>query len=341
MRVYLKGKKRIDLNYGRIYPFYDVASLTKIAFTLEAFIQSWLRKKWSFSSRVEEFLPWVEALPTSATKNLRVEQLLCHSSGLPAWKPFYSSLLNLNCSKDSFACSWSFLSTLLRKELLQIKSKKNHQNVYSDIGFLLLGCVLESIYDRPLLGVWNHDSMKDVRKGSTWHFCLRENATNHFKKSSYAPTSHCPWQKKILQGEADDKNTRALGGLAPHAGLFASMEDLSRFGLLWRRRFHNYFSDFKPFFHPRNSSLPFGLGWMFPSAHGGSSCGTLFAPNSFGHTAFTGPSLWYDTQKDLLVLILSHRIHLSKEGQGKKNNRKAYFRFRASLHDEIVKLLLC
>ena len=362
LRVYLRGKKEIDLNYGKVYPLYDVASLTKVAFTLEAFVQSWLRKEWDLSSRVGDFLPWVRSLPLEA-KNLKVEQLLCHSSGLPAWRPFYHALLK--CSGDSFFYRWTFLSSLLRKELLAKKLSRSgsgpsstYPAVYSDVGFLLLGFILEVLYDRPLWGVW--DGLEQVRGGTLkqdsfkgnglkwnplgrgWHFCPYGTPPTH--RYLYAPTRKCPWQKKTLQGEVDDENTRALGGIAPHAGLFGSMEDMSRLGLLWRRRFHEEASSLAPFFCRRRRT-DWSLGWMFPSPQG-ASCGGFLSPQSFGHTSFTGPSLWYDPKKDLLILILSHRVHLShskvkdRQGhRGKATHQRTYFRLRASLHDEVVKVL--
>ena len=363
--VYWGGKKKVDLSYGQVYPLYDMASLTKVVFTLEAFVQAWLGKKWSRSSEVKDFLPWAQALPAIQGKQgLKVEQILCHASGLPAWRPFYSKLLK--CAENSSAYRWTFLSVLLRQELLkrktikvqaqaqgQAKAKGKAQaqsqqvqgwppSLYSDVGFLLLGFILESLYDSPLLEVWKHKDMEQARK-EHWHFCPWGKVAQNFKKSSYAPTRRCLWQKRILQGEVDDENARALGGVATHAGLFGSMEDLSHFGLLWRRRFHANLPSLKPFLQQRRSAFPWSLGWMFPSpyeAHGrGASCGRFFSPHSFGHTAFTGPSIWYDPQKDLLVLILSHRVHLSHQGKGKTNNRETYFRLRARLHDEIVRLL--
>ena len=330
LRVYLKGKKQIDLNYGKVYPLYDVASLTKVAFTLEAFAQSWQQKKWNLSSHVGDFLPWVRALP-SVGRTLKVEQLLCHRSGLPAWRPFYRTLLK-NVAKDSFFHRWVFLSSLLRKELLKRNSSPFY--VYSDVGFLLLGFVLEALYDCPLRGVWEY--VKKDSLGLGWHFC--PHGKTPILQQNYAPTRECPWQKKTLQGEVDDENTRALGGIAPHAGLFGSMEDMSRLGLLWRRRFHEDSSPLAPFF-PQKRKVNRALGWMFPSPKG-ASCGRFFSPQSFGHTAFTGPSLWYDPQKDLLVLILSHRVYFSPKSQGPSAHGLAYFRLRAKLHDEIVKTLI-
>ena len=414
LRVYLKGRKKLDLNYGKVYSLYDVASLTKVAFTLEAFVQAWQQKKWSLSSRVGDFLPWVSvALPSGAGGGLKVEQLLCHSSGLPAWRPFYRSLLK--CSQDSFSYRWTFLSSLLRKELMKIKPPPPrplypphtahtahtassaypaypYPAVYSDVGFLLLGFVLEALYQRPLWGVWDDVKqvhLKHLKRRSLQslqslqqeglHFCPQGNHGNQEKSLNpsylYAPTRRCPWQKKTLQGEVDDENARALGGIAPHAGLFGSMEDVSRLGLLWRERFLREASSLAPFFR-RRKGMDWSLGWMFPSSQG-ASCGDFLSPLAFGHTAFTGPSLWYDPPKDLLILILSHRVYLSRDGEGyrgasgKKNNKdnkgnkdnkskkdnkgkkvskvnkgnkdiahqRAYFKLRASLHNEIVKAL--
>ena len=133
------------------------------------------------------------------------------------------------------------------------------------------------------------------------------------------PTEVDPWRGRLIQGEVHDENAFALGGVAPHAGLFATAPDLARFaqmllngGILDGRRIVsretvNLFT--------RRAGIPGSdraLGWDTKSAEG-SSAGTLFSPDSFGHTGFTGTSIWIDPERQLYVILLTNRVYPTRE----------------------------
>jgi CubicO group peptidase (beta-lactamase class C family) len=162
-----------------------------------------------------------------------------------------------------------------------------------------------------------------------------------FPRKLYAPTEKDEWRKKTLQGEAHDENTWSLGGVAPHAGLFGPIEELSRWGLLLRRAMRGEKSNAFP--SPQTvakftkRAIPkargdWALGFMMPTK-GSASCGPLFSPKSVGHTGFTGTSLWYDPTQDLLVTILSNRVHPTRE------NRE-FLQLRPKIHTWIAEELL-
>jgi CubicO group peptidase (beta-lactamase class C family) len=159
-----------------------------------------------------------------------------------------------------------------------------------------------------------------------------------FPSASVAPTEQCPWRKKILLGEVHDDNAYAMGGVAGHAGLFASARDVH--GLLaCLRRCLQGADDFLPrsllenFFTRDRAAANsrFTLGWDTPSASGSAS-GSFFSPRTVGHLGFTGTSVWWDLERDCYIILLSNRVHPSR-----KNDKIREFRPR--IHDLIMKAI--
>ena len=136
-----------------------------------------------------------------------------------------------------------------------------------------------------------------------------------------APTERDEWRGRTVRGEVHDENAFALGGVAPHAGLFSTAPDLARFaqmmvngGVLEHRRIvsRRAVEEFT-----RRAGVPDStraLGWDTKSAEG-SSAGTLFSPRSFGHTGFTGTSIWMDPERELFVILLTNRVHPTRENR--------------------------
>ena len=146
------------------------------------------------------------------------------------------------------------------------------------------------------------------------HF--NENNKPTFSIDKYAPTENCPWRRQIIQGEVHDENAWALGGVAPHAGLFGSVGAVSEWALWFRQEFYgskSQWADAQLVQKFTERCFPtkkgdWSLGFMLPTP-GSASCGRYFSPLSFGHTGFTGTSFWMDPEKDLMVILLSNRIH--------------------------------
>ena len=144
---------------------------------------------------------------------------------------------------------------------------------------------------------------------------------------------------KRLQGEVHDDNTWGLGGISSHAGLFGSIDDLAGFGLQLRAQIRGEAGArvgqataglFTQRAIPREAG-DWALGFMMPALQG-ASCGRHFSERSIGHTGFTGTSLWYDPDRDLLVSILSNRVFGGREN-------KAFLTLRPQMHDWIVEHL--
>lgn len=322
LQVYHKGRIKADVRLGETYPFYDLASLTKVIFSASVFLHLYSQNKNFLHKDVGELVPWWRL------KGLQVVQLMNHTAGLPWWQPFYRKLKG----PKNHLRRWNELKDLLVK----VQRQKRQQSLYSDVDLLVLGCVMEELMEADLLTIWQkvHGEL-DLGK---IHFNVNNRRSYH--RSYYAPTEECRWRQKLLVGEVHDENAWALGGVAPHAGLFGSLEDLMRWALivrksyvqeksnsLWKASALKYFA---------RRSLPkakgdWGLIFMKPTL-GKASCGQCFSGSSFGHTGFTGTSIWFDPRRDLLVGLLSNRVYPTRRN-------KRFVALRPQIHDLIVECL--
>ena len=151
-----------------------------------------------------------------------------------------------------------------------------------------------------------------------------------------APTENDPWRGRVLRGEVHDENAFAFGGAAAHAGLFGTAEDVARFaqmmlngGVFEHKRIVSRETLEK--FTTRAGLVPDSsraLGWDTPSAN--SSAGDLFSPRSFGHTGYTGTSMWIDPERKLFAILLTNRVHPTRENT-------AIFAVRRAFADAVVR----
>ncbi len=328
LAVYHRGQRRAQMSFGQDYDLYDWASLTKIVFTVPLYMRAVEDLGLDLGTPVQDFLFWWPQ------PQVRYRDLLTHSAGMRAWRDFYRHLEGPLDPVQRFE--------QLKVLLMDVGPEPRPSDVvprpalYSDLDFLLLGAALEEIFFRDLEVLWKAQQ----EKMELWQTDFHPRNRRPKPEDLYAPTENCSWRGKLLQGEVHDENAWALGGVAPHAGLFGPLSDLERFGLLLR----------KTYLSPRGSSLAsqevfrrfvrralprrrgdWALGFMLPTA-GKASCGGHFSPLSFGHTGFTGTSLWYDPRKDLLVVMLSNRVHPSRE-------KREFVRLRPMIHDWIYESL--
>lgn len=319
VRAYQGGKIICDVAVGNTYAYYDVASLTKVIFTVQAMMHAFELGKWSFASKVADILPWFPH------KEIRITELLTHSSGLPWWLPLYQEI-NSSLSLEN-------RRNQLRDMIKNMKIEKSDSAVYSDVGFLVLGFILESLFDRPLFDVWAEIKNK-FYLGTTLEFHANNDLPS--RPTLYAPTEECAVRKKLVQGEVHDLNCWALGGVSTHAGLFGSIDDIGWYSLHLRSQLmgiarYSIRQKTAQLFAKR--SLPEGrgdwaMGYMVPTA-GAASCGSYFSLESIGHTGFTGTSVWYDPRMDMSVAILSNRVLYGSDN-------KAFGKLRPQIHNWIV-----
>jgi CubicO group peptidase (beta-lactamase class C family) len=166
-----------------------------------------------------------------------------------------------------------------------------------------------------------------------------ENNRPRYPAEQYAATEDCPWRGRVLRGVVHDDNAYALGGYSGHAGLFGTVLDCYAVVNLLREHYRGLREDYlkastvRAFFTRQDIVIgsTWALGWDTPSKTG-SSAGRYFSQKSVGHLGFTGTSLWMDLEKDVIVILLTNRVHPARANEEIKA-------FRPQLHDAIMKAL--
>lgn len=289
---------------------YDVASLTKVIATTTMAMILVDEGRLDLDLPVREFLPRFQGEGKDA---VTVRHLLTHGAGVDWWAPLFESLEGPD----------AYLDHIRAMPLVDAPGAKT---LYSDLGLILLGEVLERVAGESLdtfvrKRVFEPLGMKDTM--------FRPPA---LLLDRIAPTEiDASWRKRLLHGEVHDENAHALGGVAPHAGLFGTATDLARFAqmMLWRGVYDHRRvverSTIDRFV--RRAEIVEGssraLGWDTKSAEG-SSAGTLFGPRSFGHTGFTGTSIWIDPDRQLFIVLLTNRVHPSRDNNAIRRVRPAF-----------------
>ena len=284
---------------------YDLASLTKVVVTTTVAMTLVDERKLDLDAAVSTLLPGFHGAGKDA---VTVRQLLTHSGGLTWWAPLY---------KDTRGEA-DFLARIVEMPLASVPGTRTE---YSDLGILLLGDVLERLAAAPL------EELARVRVLSPLGMADTAYRPAPALLPRIAPTETDPWRGRLLRGEVHDENAFALGGVAAHAGLFGTARDLSAFARMLlaggsheRRRIVSQATLEQ--FTRRAGLVPHStraLGWdtasdesgrrsSTPGEPGYSSAGSLFAPRSFGHTGFTGTSLWVDPDRGLFLVLLSNRV---------------------------------
>jgi beta-glucosidase-like glycosyl hydrolase/CubicO group peptidase (beta-lactamase class C family) len=308
---------------------YDLASLTKIVATTTATMLLVDAGRLDLDKPVSAYVP---AFRGGAHDQVRVANLLTHSSGLPARRLFYTDLSGWDAVVQAICAS-------------DLEYAPGTQSVYSDLDMMLLGAVVERAAGEPFGGFVERRILRPLGMASTG-----------FKPGAgilprIAPTEVDPWRGRLLRGEVHDENAFAMGGIAGHAGLFGPATDLARFaGMLVR----GGQVDGKPFVtaatlarFTRRAGIPgstYGLGFdtatsaddaprsSVPGEAGYSSSGSLFSPRAFGHTGFTGTSMWVDPERRLYVILLTNRVHPDR-------NNNAIRAVRSQVADAVVRAL--
>jgi len=268
---------------------YDVASLTKVVATTAASMVLADRGKLRLDEPVIHYLPTFKG---GSKGEVTIRDLLAHQSGLPAGR-----ILSRRGAGPASARRLALTTPLVR-----VPGTKSE---YSDLGLDVVGFAIERITHEPLDKYLRRAVYTPLGMSSTM---FRPGPT---LRSRIAPT-----EAQNARGEVHDRNARALGGVAGHAGLFATAGDLAVFaqvmldgGVAGSTRL---FSDSTV----QTFTLPGpgwrGLGWE--TCSGGGSCGRYLSPRAFGHTGFTGTLMWIDPERDLFVIVLTNWIHGRAQG---------------------------
>lgn len=316
----LKGRERFVYGTGQLgadqarmpdgSTIYDLASVTKVVGLTTAVMLAVDEGKLQLDVPVQRYLP---TFVGPGKDRVTVRMLLTHASGLPAWRPLFRET---STRAEAFALA----------DTTPLDSAAGKSEVYSDLGAIVLTQMIETIYRQRLDSLLKRKVFTPLGMKSTGYL------PDSTELDRIAPTELDPWRGRVLRGEVHDENAARLDGVSGHAGLFASADDLLTFaewildgwteGQMHRRTGRRTETSDRPTIGPsvlrdftrRQNIVPGSsraLGWDTPSP--GGSAGSRLSPTSFGHTGFTGTSLWIDPERRLAIILLSNRVNPTRD----------------------------
>ncbi len=336
---------------------FDLASLTKVLAATPAVLRLAALKEIRLDDPVRRFWPAFAACGKDA---LTLRMLLCHASGLPAWKPFFldvfsSPLFAAALNRDAppgerkLACQFGKAAVLSALERIRPERRPWEAAVYSDLGFITLGSVVERVTGMPFQNFVRDEVHRPLGLDSSLAFRPLDAPAEKTPASIAAtglfrPREPAAGQEKLLRmpsfepplpapifGEADDDNAFAMGGVSGHAGLFGTARDVALFGWrvleelggagrlgpaeLWQEFLRR---------DERTPDSTRALGFDTPSASGSSAGELMAASRSVGHTGFTGTSLWIDISRGISAALLTNRVHPRRGNEGIRRARPAF-----------------
>ena len=302
------------------HTIYDLASVTKAVATTSMAMLLYERGVLRLDSPVAESLPEFLALAPSPEPHDRslvtLRMLLAHSSGLPAYIKLFETAPNRHEMLRA-ACATPLVAP------------PGTRAEYSDIGFILLGEILQRLAATPLPSFVQREVFAPLGMSHTGF------TPDQSLRPFIPPTEddHA-FRHRVIQGEVNDENAWVMGGIAGHAGLFSSATDVARFAECLLRGGAPVLKRETLELFTRRETSPAGsaraLGWDTPSPP--SSSGQHFSSGSFGHLGYTGTSLWIDPQRQLSVTLLTNRTWPDRSSQAIKQ-------LRPLLHDAIAEAL--
>jgi len=312
------GVRSLDPPGGPMQPdtIFDLSSLTKALATTTAFMLLVRDKKVALDDRVTRFF---HNFGVHGKTHITFRHLLAHCSGLPGWRGYFRDIERieregrLNFAASRGAKEWVFEQIHRERPEYEVGAR----SVYSDLGFMLLGELIEVVSRMPLDRFCHERIFRPLGLRSTAFIDLSTLRTRRLTPVTevIAPTERCPWRKGVICGEVHDDNAYAMGGVAGHAGLFANAAEVHALADRLRRCWRGE-DDFVPTelvreFWRRDGLVAgssWALGWDTPSPEG-SSAGTRIGADAVGHLGFTGTSLWIDLGRDATVVFLTNRVH--------------------------------
>jgi len=306
--------------------WFDLASLTKPLATTLAVADLASRGLLRFDDRLVDLFDE----PLEPPKDeITVAMLLEHTAGFPAWRPYFEDLRELPWSERRRR----FLDHLLTESLESIPGRTTR---YSDLGFMLLGVIVERV------GGMDLDAYVATRIYEPLGLDLffnRTGPTKTIRPGRYVATSRCAWRQRLLIGEVHDDNAWAVGGVAGHAGLFGTIgavTELVRHLLVaWTQGSSLAAIKAEVVAQLCNHAGPAGsnraLGFDRPDTKN-SAAGSHFPRAAVGHLGFTGTSFWIDPDRRLGVVLLTNRVHMGDDPEPIR-------RFRPWFHDRVLEFI--
>jgi len=325
LSVHAFGNLRYDAKSPavNIHTIYDIASLTKVVVTttlVEKLVEGDFPSPLTLDSPIERYLPeWSAGPQPEWRRKVTVRHLMTHTSGLPPFQEYWRT-------------STSKRETLRRIFAEPLEYEPGTKVVYSDLGIILMAEIIQRLTGKPL---------DQLAKEYIFDPLGMQNSLYNPPKKLWpeiAPTEFdSQLRHRLVQGEVHDENAYVIGGVSGHAGVFSTAPDLAVFcqmllngGVYAHQRILKR-ATIAEFTVPqplaRNTRT---LGWVAPTEN--SSSGHYFSPHSYGHTGFTGTTIWIDPDRQLFVVLLTNRVHPTRE-----NHKIA--EVRPAVHDAIIKSL--
>ena len=303
----------------RVSDIFDLASITKVIATTSGIMKLYDEGLLKLKSPVVDYIPKFKGTKKeyrAIKSKITVQDLLSHTSGLPAFRAYHLIDESLEIKIDSIYNTAPVASP-------------GDTIIYSDIGAIILGKIVETISGSPL----------DQYVDSLIFSPLGMNTTTYNPSSRkyhrIVPTE-IDDSGLLIKGFVHDENARSLDGVAGHAGLFSTAKDLSLFSQMmlnegiydWTRIFKSETVKLFTQKSPNQSNLSRALGWDTPSGY--SSGGVYLSNSSFGHTGFTGTSLWIDPENNMIIILLSNAVHPNR-----KHKNPNYYDWRQRIHSSV------
>ena len=304
---------------------FDLASISKAVSTTSAVMLLVEQNKISLDTQIKKIIPQFSQKKddsSSAREKITVKHLLTHTAGFPAFKQYY--LMDIEAE--------DILADICNTELVYDPGTKT---IYSDLGLILLGAVIESVAGMPLDTFVAKHLFEPLGMSTSFY-----NPPDDKRKRIVPTEIVSGYRSGLIHGEVHDENAHKLGGVAGHAGLFSTASELARFAQMM---LNNGQYGKKRIFKEKtvrqftqramvDTSSSRCLGWDSPS--GNASGGVYQSGNSYGHTGYTGTSLWIDPDHDLFVILLTNAVHPDRSYKD-----PTYFDWRQRIHSAVYESL--
>ena len=288
---------------------YDLASLTKALVTSVLCMRAVAEGRLTLDDSLGRHMDSLADRP-----EVTLRRVLAHAGGFPAHRKFYDDLLD---KADPRPVGAQAVVRLAAAEPLAYAP--GSRSVYSDLGFILLGAVVERVLGGRLDELAQRLIFGPLGIGLRFVDLCVQAPTENLGGSPVAPTERCPVRRRLVVGEVHDLNAFAMGGIAGHAGLFGRASDVLRLAFALCAAYHGRGLDggtpivspqvLREFWQPAGvPGSTWRLGWDGPSQHG-SLAGDLISRRAVGHLGFTGCSLWIDPDQETCALVLTNRVH--------------------------------
>lgn len=306
--------------------YFDIASLTKPMATAMVAMVLLEEGKLNLDEPVGTYFKRYKKEPYTP---ILVKHLLQHTAGLPAYKPYFERLSEMALGGTPLEEIKKDLFKYILSEGLNANTRIGSTRLYSDLGYILMGDILEQVGGKSLDKLFLERVAKPLKLNDTFFVPL--NTKTKLPRTDFASTSKSSLRRKILSGEVEDEHAWLLNGVAGHAGLFSTLPDMMKWAdellkinegkskFLKKETLHR-FADVKP-----------PLGWDKPTEEK-SQAGEFFPKTGIGHLGFTGCSIWMDLYRKFYIILLTNRVHPYRYNEDIKH-------FRPKIQDLIIQSL--